>query len=557
MQDPSKDGRAQRFWNIMMVLKRKGFTINGCVALFAKYPKGIAARYRGRLQHEIERAWHEIRIDPPPATPEANPAPVFDPWQPYIVPAFPLNVLPSEVQDFVAQQAQVIGCDMSGMAMATLAIFSGAIDHRSQLKMMRNGNWWASPRLWVLLVGDPSTRRTPLINAATMPLEHQDYRIQQDHQRKLAEYLEAKENKKEAGEKTKLPAPTPPKRYVIRDTTVEKLGEILARHPKGALVKADEMSGWLASMERYSHKGGGSDRAFWLKAYDGGPYTMDRISRGELFIENLSVSLLGGIQPARLAEIQGLTSDGLLQRLLPVMILDPTFPQDRPVHDEKYGTLVREMYLAPHARLIMTDNALVHMERLRQHLSNLEKAAGGFAPGFKNFVGKLYSICGTLALILHLAEDPRQRFAEPVEENTIEKVRCLMLDFILPHAFEFYGGADGTNGDQLRQIASWILTSGKKRLVASDLTTNIADCRGLTLREIQERVSPLVAGGWLSPDDDRNPLCRTWTVTPRVHAQLAERAKGEEARKAALAALINSPRHGGGTAGSRRPALDH
>ena len=545
MQDPSKDGRAQRFWNIMMVLKRKGFTINGCVALFAKYPKGIAARYRGRLQHEIGRAFNDIRIDPAPTTPEPSLAPVFDPWQPYIVPAFPLDVLPSEVQDFVAQQAEVIGCDRSGMAMATLATFSGAIDHRSQLKMMRNGNWWASPRLWVLLVGDPSTRRTPLINAATMPLEHQDYRIQQDYQRKLAEYLEAKENKKEAGEKTKLPAPTPPKRYVIRDTTVEKLGEILARHPKGALVKADEMSGWLASMERYSHKGGGSDRAFWLKAYDGGPYTVDRINRGEIFIENLSVSLLGGIQPARLAEIQGLTTDGLLQRLLPVMILDPTFPQDRPVHDEKYGTLVREMYLAPHARLIMTDDALVHMERLRQHLFNLEKAAGGFAPGFKSFVGKLYGICGTLALILHLAEAPRQRFAEPVEENTIEKVRRLMLDFILPHGFEFYGGADGTNGDQLRQIASWILTSGKKRLVASDLTTNIADCRGLTLREIQERVSPLVAGGWLTPDDEFNPLCRVWTVTPRVHAQLAERAKGEEARKAALAALINSPRQGG------------
>src|SRR5262249_39028492 len=152
---------------------------------------------------------------------------------------------------------------------------------------------------------------------------------------------------------------------------------------------------------------------------------------------------------------------------------------------------------------------------------------------------------GTLALILHLAEAPRQRFAEPVEENTIEKVRRLMLDFILPHGFEFYGGADGTNGDRLRQIASWILTSGKKRLVASDLTTNIADCRGLTLREIQERVSPLVAGGWLTPDDEFNPLCRVWMVTPRVHAQLAERAKGEEARKAALAALINSPRQGG------------
>src|SRR5262249_48084747 len=146
------------------------------------------------------------------------------------------------------------------------------------------------------------------------------------------------------------------------------------------------------------------DRAFWLKAYDGGPYTVDRMNRGELFIENLSVSLLGGIQPARLAETQGLTSDGLLQRLLPVMTADPTLPQDRAVHDELYGNLVREMFLAPNARQIMTDEALAHMDDLREHLFNLEQASGGLALGFKSFVGKLHGICGTLALILHLTE---------------------------------------------------------------------------------------------------------------------------------------------------------
>jgi hypothetical protein len=51
-----------------------------------------------------------------------------------------------------------------------------------------------------------------------------------------------------------------------------------------------------------------------LQAYDGGPYTIDRVVRGETFIPNLSISLIGGIQPARLAELHGLTSDGLLQR---------------------------------------------------------------------------------------------------------------------------------------------------------------------------------------------------------------------------------------------------
>ena len=75
-------------------------------------------------------------------------------------------------------------------------------------------------------------------------------------------------------------------------------------------------------MEKYggTTKGAGANRAFWLKAYDGGPYVVDRIQRGENFVENLSVSLIGGVQPKRLAELHGLTSDGLLQRFLPTIM---------------------------------------------------------------------------------------------------------------------------------------------------------------------------------------------------------------------------------------------
>jgi hypothetical protein len=117
-----------------------------------------------------------------------------------------------------------------------------------------------------------------------------------------------------------------------------------------------------------------------------------------------------------------------------------------------------------------------------------------------------------------------------------------MLDFILPHAKEFYRGST-SEGDRLRRLASWILTSNKDRIVASDLTTNIADFRGLTLTDVNARVSPLVAGGWLLPADF-TPVCRSWTVAPLVRTQLADRARLEEARKAALAALMNSPRKG-------------
>ena len=46
---------------------------------------------------------------------------------------------------------------------------------------------------------------------------------------------------------------------------------------------------------------------------------VDRIQRGENFVENLSVSLIGGVQPNVSAELHGSTSDGLLQRFSTIM----------------------------------------------------------------------------------------------------------------------------------------------------------------------------------------------------------------------------------------------
>lgn len=114
-------------------------------------------------------------------------APVFDLWAPFIVPPFPLDVLPEAARNFVTAQSEAIGCDPAAVAMAVLATFSGAIDHRTELRMMRNTTWWAHPRLWVLLVGNPSQRKSPLITEATRPLVALDYRLQQNYQRQLRE----------------------------------------------------------------------------------------------------------------------------------------------------------------------------------------------------------------------------------------------------------------------------------------------------------------------------------------------------------------------------------
>jgi hypothetical protein len=50
---------------------------------------------------------------------------LFDPWQRYAVPAFPLEILPPPIKHFVQTQSEIIGCDRSGLAMAALAALSG------------------------------------------------------------------------------------------------------------------------------------------------------------------------------------------------------------------------------------------------------------------------------------------------------------------------------------------------------------------------------------------------------------------------------------------------
>jgi hypothetical protein len=224
------------------------------------------------------------------------------------------------------------------------------------------------------------------------------------------------------------------------------------------------------------------------------------------------------------------------------MMGSASFPQDRPCNDEQYTLLVRGLIFAKPARLILSDDALEVMQALRRHLFELEQASGGLATGFQAFVGKLHGLAGSLALILHMAHNPRTGAAELIDERTADNVRRLVVEFILPHAFEFYRSAEATDGERLRMIASWILTSGKQRVLASDLTTNIRSCRGLTLPELNERVSPLVAAGWLMPAD-LTPVCRSWTVAAQVHVQLTERARSEEVRKAILASLMGSPRN--------------
>ena len=78
------------------------------------------------------------------------------------------------------------------------------------------------------------------------------------------------------------------------------------------------MAEWIAGFDRYRAGGrGGADRGAFLRLYNGGRYTIDRVSRGSFAVSNWSAGVLGGIQPEPIQRIaREAADDGLLERFI-------------------------------------------------------------------------------------------------------------------------------------------------------------------------------------------------------------------------------------------------
>jgi hypothetical protein len=113
------------------------------------------------------------------------------------------------------------------------------------------------------------------------------------------------------------------------------------------------------------------------------------------------------------------------------------------------------------------------------------------------------------------------------------------MNFLLPHAYQFYNLQSGEN-ERLRKLAAYILLSGLDRLRLADLTNKVRDCRGKSVREVNEKVSPLVAGGWLTPDD-HGPEHRVWIVNRQaIDQQFAQRMASERQTRGAFVQLLSA-----------------
>jgi hypothetical protein len=255
---------------------------------------------------------------------------------------FDAELLPDALRDYVLDVADRQQAPPDFAAVAAICGLAALAGNRVRIRPKQHDDWEVVPNLWGAIIGRPSAMKSPAMHSALAPLYAIQDSLRKDWEGAQREAdieaalsrLDAKEAAKKAAkaikggdreeakrllsERANENGETPCPRLIVNDATVEKLGELLNENPHGLLLIRDELPGFLAKMESEEYQ---SERAFYLEAFNGdGRYTYDRIGRGTIVIENCTLSLIGGIQPARIAPLvsgaaYGISDDGLIQRM--------------------------------------------------------------------------------------------------------------------------------------------------------------------------------------------------------------------------------------------------
>nr|WP_249729712.1 DUF3987 domain-containing protein [Chelatococcus sp. YT9] len=449
-----------------------------------------------------------------------------------------------------------MGVDAGGLAIAALAVCAAALPDRVQLQVKRSDpDWTESARLWVALVGAPSTKKSPMIATAARPLREIDTGFVSDYLNAVAEHARLPKAER---------AVTPPpiqKRVMLEDTTVEATQELLRDNQGGVLLLRDELSAWFGSMERYgTTKGAMADRGFWLQSFNGGAHTTNRIGRGLVHVPNLSVSLLGGIQPEPIRAIASDThDDGLLQRLLPVVLGPATVGSHEPLEGNTgaYGALVRRLHKCrPHHGPVGDERPIRFCEAAQALRNELEERHLALAQAwemvnrkFGAHLGKYDAFFARLCLIFHAAEATSHELPEEISEGTTRRAGEFLHTFLFRHAVAFYANVLGLTDDHddVAEAAGYILAGRFQSITVRDICRGSRPLRRLGAEGAAKALEQLELMGWLDAvPPRRGGKISEYRVNPSVHRIFEERAADESRRRAEIKSLISRAATDGG-----------
>lgn len=517
-----------------------------------------SAPFRRALEDDADllaavETWRDADVPHEPDWPA--PAPLGDELPP--VPAFDFEFLPLSFRPFMQDVSERMQVPLDYPAAAAIVALGGCVGRRAViLPKVNDTGWRVIPNLWGALIAPPGMMKSPILRAVSFPLHAIEESWRAEFESESENFVTEKEQAelrwqawreqyKAALKKNEQPPIQPDKtlsepvqkRLVLTDATVEKLHAILAENPAGVLVLRDELTGWLAELDREGRQG---ERAFFLQAWNGdGSFTIDRIGRGSVHVPAICISLFGNIQPARLrwylaqASAGGPLDDGLFQRFQ--IAVWPDLPCEWKLVDRRPDMKALQCIEHVFARLVELSSdapVLLCFAPDAQKLffawwSELEARIRGnsdLAPAFIAHLAKYRSLMPTLAGLFELAD----RAAEGAElsgelQISLDHARqsAALCEYLEAHARRIYSCVVSPEIRSARELVRHI-QGGDLGAIFTTRSIYLKGWGGLDLPErVRGALYLLEDAGWvrrLEPEQSaaggRPP--QTWCVNPKV-----------------------------------------
>jgi hypothetical protein len=498
----------------------------------------------------------------------ASTAEMWNPWRETLAPRLDHSLLPSVIREAAASKAKISGVDVDAMAIGYLTGLAACTDTRLCVTPKQHATDWAVPLvLWVLLVAPPASMKTDVVKTARSLPASLDMAERERYRRDIEDAkigaalgplsatggVKAADAKREAkrAEAEAMQKVAPPRQRVCGDITIEKYAEVLGVNQGGCAMFRDELAGWLGALGRYTANGTDAlDRAFYCALRDGTPYDRQRMSSPDIHV-NVAASFLGAVQMDRLRDLKLPTSDGLLQRFLPLIMREAGDYEDADDYQSKDMLRPLRDCLARQAPTIQAD-ALGQLatvphkltpkgsELYKQFAADMRLAGRAQEPSreFAECLMKMGPLWLSLALLFHLIESRERAAPAPqVPFAVTDRVDTIMREYFIPHAEQFYNVISGA-APRLRSVASAILRCKKDDIVLRDVVRGCHMMQDMDRDKQIRLMQRFETAGWLMRTDQRHSTTPHWRRVPGLPALFADELKRETEARAAVTAAI-------------------
>jgi putative DNA primase/helicase len=471
------------------------------------------------------------------------------------VPEFHERLIPVPFRGWLADISERACCPLDLPAMSAVVHAAGVVGRRVAIRPKRYDDWTVVANLWGMGVLPPGWLKTHSLEEPGKAVVRLEAESRAKHEEAMGAFAveralaaaradaakaalkdaarakgKGKASKSEAELKDLAAeslakqdaAPPTLRRFIVNDPTVEKIGELLAENPTGLLLYRDELIGFLMSLEKQGHEG---DRAFYLESWNGtGSYSYDRIGRGSLFIPSNTLSVLGGIQPGRLAAYirsrgSGANDDGLICRYQLALYPDIDRPYkhvDRwpdTAQKNRAHEVFRALAALDPARLGASgdgcDPAAIPFLRFAAdaqeffdpwfvELENRVRSSTE-RPCLVSHLAKYRSLLPSLALLFHLIEVVDGAASGPVSLDSARRAAawCGLLE---PHARRIYQFAFEGDPEPAQRLAERLQGCLPNPFKARDVLRK--GWESLTVpEEVERAIALLEENGWVCPEE--------------------------------------------------------